>query len=67
MGVPVVPVFVDGTENVLPRDHVVPKKIGEVRVYFGEPLFFQVNESYVEATEKIERAVHKLKDEDIRR
>lgn len=61
MEVPVIPVFMDGTEYVLPRDKIFPRSRGEVRIYFGRPLYFKKTGSYIEVTERIERALHELK------
>ncbi|MCH7761291.1 AMP-binding protein [candidate division TA06 bacterium] len=61
MGVPVIPVFLDGTEYVLPWEKIIPRRRGEVRVSFGKPLLFRTDH-YLEATEKIERALHELRE-----
>jgi len=66
MGVPVVPVFLDGTEYVLPRLKVIPRKSGAVRVHFGAPLRFQKTDSYVEATARIEQALRELQERSLR-
>ncbi len=61
MEVPVIPVFIDGTEYVLPRDKIIPRRRGEVKVYFGNPLYFKKTDNYIDATQKIEAALRKLK------
>jgi long-chain acyl-CoA synthetase len=56
LGAPVVPVRVEGTYAVLPRDRAWPRR-GQVRVRFGKPLVFSSGASYLEATRTIETAV----------
>ncbi|MBI4198393.1 MAG: AMP-binding protein [Chloroflexi bacterium] len=59
LGAPVVPVRVEGTYAVLPRDGASPRR-GKVRVKFGKPIVFPSGVSYLEATRTIEAAVTAL-------
>jgi long-chain acyl-CoA synthetase len=61
MGVPVLPVFIENTERILPYGKMIPRRRGPVTVRFGKLLFFHKNDSYVEATEKIQQALQSLK------
>lgn len=60
MEVPIIPVFIDGTEEILPSAKFIPRRRGEVRTYFGKPLYFRKTDSYIEATEKIKEALKEL-------
>jgi long-chain acyl-CoA synthetase len=60
MGVPVVPVIVDGTERVMPAGAIVPRRRARVTVYFGEPLRAAEGESYAGMTSRIEEALWRL-------
>ena len=55
LGIPVVPIRVCGTDQVLPHEVRFPKR-GVVRVSFGKPLYFK-NEDSAEIVEKTRRAV----------
>jgi long-chain acyl-CoA synthetase len=59
LGVPVVPVHIQGTFEVMPKDQKVLRR-GRVRVRFGQPLQFATRTSYAEATRAIEEAVRGL-------
>lgn len=59
LGVPVVPVRVTGTYEVLAKDRTIPRR-GSVQVGFGKPLRFSARTSYIEATRAIEDAVRSL-------
>ncbi|MBI4220595.1 MAG: AMP-binding protein [Chloroflexi bacterium] len=59
LGVPVVPVFIDGTFEVLSRDERWPRR-GPVHVTFGSPLTFGRDTAYSEATQAIQEAVFGL-------
>jgi 1-acyl-sn-glycerol-3-phosphate acyltransferase len=61
-GVPVVPVFIDGTDSIMGKGTSVPKP-GRTRVTFGAPLRRQPAESTRRFNERIERAVAALADE----
>jgi long-chain acyl-CoA synthetase len=58
LGVPVVPIKVSGTDQVLPHDARFPKR-GQVTVTFGTPLRFRYEEP-AEIVEKTRQAVEKL-------
>ena len=60
MDVPVVPVFIRGTEYVMPYGKFFPRKRGIVRVKFGQPVKFKKSDSYIEATEKLEGVLKEL-------
>ncbi|MBI4311541.1 MAG: AMP-binding protein [Chloroflexi bacterium] len=59
LGVPVVPVNVEGTNAVLPKDIARPRR-GHVTVRFGKPLTFSSDASYLEAAQAVEAAVRGL-------
>ena len=59
MAVPVVPVHVKGTLEILARHRTLPRR-GHVRVRFGEPLRFSPGTTYLEAAGAIEEAVKAL-------
>jgi len=58
MGIPVVPIKISGTEQVLPPGASFPKQ-GRVTVTFGKPLRFSIEEP-AEIVETARRAVEKL-------
>jgi long-chain acyl-CoA synthetase len=58
LGIPVVPIRISGTDQVLPHDASFPKR-GLVTVTFGEPLRFRYEEP-AEIVEKTRQAVEKL-------
>ena len=58
LGMPVVPIKISGTDQVLPHDARYPKR-GKVTVTFGEPLRFRYEEP-AEIVEKARQAVEKL-------
>ena len=58
LGIPVVPIKISGTDQVLPHDVSFPKK-GRVTVTFGEPLQFRYEEP-AEIVERTRQAVEKL-------
>lgn len=59
LGVPVVPVHVEGTREVLPKDAALPRR-GRVSVRFGKPMTFAPDASPLDATHAIEAAVRGL-------
>lgn len=61
MAVPVVPIHVNGTFEILARRGIIPRP-GHVHVRFGEPLRFSQGTSYREANRVIEEAVKALGD-----
>ena len=58
-GVPVVPAFMDGMYEVMPRFRRVPRP-GRVRVTFGEPITAAEGEDYDAFTARMEAAVRRL-------
>ena len=58
LGIPVVPVKISGTDRVLPHGANFPTR-GEVRVSFGEPLHFTL-EDPAQIVERTRRAVEML-------
>ncbi len=59
LGVPVVPVRVKGTDEIMPNRRIIPRR-GHVEVRFGQALRFSSGSSYLEATKSIEEAVNSL-------
>ncbi|WP_412768547.1 AMP-binding protein [Methylocaldum szegediense] len=59
MGVPVVPLAIQGTENILPPDTHIPRGRGPVTVRFGPPLSF-AGTGYAEATARVESCIRRL-------
>ena len=59
LGVPVVPVRVYGTDELMPNRRIIPRR-GRVEIRFGEVLRFPPEFSYLEAARAIERAVNTL-------
>ena len=57
--VPIVPVHIDGTHEILPKGARAPshRTRRHVLVRFGEPLTFGPDESVPEATERVTRAI----------
>lgn len=58
-GTPVVPAFMDGMFQVMPRFHRVPRP-GNVTVTFGEPLRAEAGEDYDSFTSRMEATVRRL-------
>ena len=58
-GVPVVPAYVDGMYEVMPRFHRVPRP-GSVTVTFGEPLRAESDDDYDSFIAKVESVVRRL-------
>ncbi|MBA7631026.1 2-succinylbenzoate--CoA ligase [subsurface metagenome] len=59
LGVPVVPIHIWGTYEVLPKNQSIPRR-GRVHVCFGKALQFPLKTPYTEATEALEEAVKVL-------
>ena len=57
--VPVIPVRVKGTKEVMPNRRIIPRR-GRVEVHFGEAIRFSPEVSYATATRVIEKAVNDL-------
>ena len=59
LGVPVVPVRVKGTNELMPNGQIIPRR-GRAEVRFGEAIQFPPEVSYEEAARAIETAVNEL-------
>ena len=58
LGIPVVPIKISGTDQVLPHEAKLPKR-GDVTITFGEPLHFRY-EAPADIVEKTRQAVARL-------
>jgi long-chain acyl-CoA synthetase len=58
--VPVVPIYLDGLQNILPKGRTVPRP-GRVSVTFGEPVSFDKSASYDDVALHLEQAVRALR------
>lgn len=61
-GVPVVPVYVDGTRRILPKGRTFPKR-GQVLVLFGPPMAFGPGDTHKSFTDRLQSEVEALADE----
>ncbi len=59
LGVPVVPIHIRGTYEVLPKNQNIPRR-GRVHVCVGKALYFPYKTPYAEATKALEEAVKVL-------
>jgi long-chain acyl-CoA synthetase len=59
LGVPVVPVHLAGSAEILPKGRTLPRR-GRVQVHFGQPLRFGPRTAYADATAAMEDAVRSL-------
>ena len=59
-GVPVVPVYIEGSDKVLPKGSIFPRRT-PIKVTFGKSLHFLPDVPSVQAAEKIMQAVNRLK------
>ena len=59
LGVPVVPIHIWGTYEVLPKNQDIPRR-GRVHVCVGKALYFPYKTPYAEATKALEEAVKVL-------
>ncbi|HYE34075.1 AMP-binding protein [Methylocaldum sp.] len=59
MGVPVVPLVIQGSEKILPPGAILPKRRSQVTVRFGQPLRL-AGEGYADATARIESHLRHL-------
>lgn len=62
LDVPVVPINIQGTHEILPKNKVVPRR-GHVRVCIGKALYFPRETRYAEATKVLEEAVEILEEQ----
>ena len=60
-GKPVLPVYIEGTDQVLPKGKSFPKR-HPVKVVFGNPMTFAPDEDPQAAAEKVMAAIRTLKD-----
>ena len=60
MGVPVVPVYLSGTREALPKGRIVPRRAA-IAVRFGPAMRFARGTAYGEAAREMERAVRALR------
>jgi len=60
MDVPIVPILLQGTRDILPYDAIRPRKRGTVIVRFGKSLRFKKSDSYEHAQEEIAKAMEAL-------
>lgn len=58
MGVPIIPIKIEGTREISPPYVIFPRHRGKVSVSFGKPLLFTKQDSYGVATETIEHVFH---------
>lgn len=61
-GKPVVPVFIHGSDRVLPKGRVWPRR-SPVKVVFGRPLILAEDLSYAEAAAQVMAAIRELRKE----
>lgn len=66
MGVPIVPMAIEGTEKIMPPDTLLPRNRAEVIIRFGAPITVGPGESYEQATVSIQRAIEDLLRRDVR-
>ena len=59
-GVPVVPIYIEGTDKVLPKSAKFPKRTS-VKVIFGQPLVFSSDVDSTIAAQRIMQAILALK------
>ncbi len=59
-GVPVVPIYIEGTDKVLPKGAAFPQRT-PVRVIFGKPLTLASGQDYAQASEQVMQSVFALK------
>lgn len=60
MDTQVVPVKISGTAEIVPYRKFLPRKRGLVIVKFGKPLKFKHDDSYIQATKKLQEISQKL-------
>lgn len=60
MQVPIVPVKIQGTRNIIPHGSHFPKKRGQILIKFGQPLYFKKGASPETVTKIIEKAMRGL-------
>ena len=60
MGVPIIPIKIEGMQKIFPYCVLFPRRIGKVTVKIGKPMMFSRRASYKEATHKIHKALADL-------
>lgn len=60
MSCQIVPVKIIGIQDILPYDHIVPRKRGLVTVKFGKPLIFKRSEPFESARLAVQKALEEL-------
>jgi len=60
MGVPIVPIRIEGMQSIFPYCVMLPRAIGTVLVKIGKPMTFSRRDSYKDVTHKIHRALSEL-------
>lgn len=61
-GVPVVPVYVEGTRRIMPKGANLPRR-AKVLVHLGHPLHFGPDDNHKRFTDRLQQAVESLADE----
>jgi len=61
--VPIVPIPIDGTHEILPKGTALPRRRGRVRIRIGEPLVIPPTASIEEATRQVGAAIASLGNE----
>lgn len=59
-GVPVFPLYIDGTFRAWPKGKTLPRLFRKVRVRYGVPLYFAPGTSRDEITSRVEAAIREL-------
>lgn len=60
MDVPIIPVFICGLKEIIPKGKLFPRKRGVVDVHFGQPIRFNRSTSYQQAVQEIFNALAEL-------
>jgi 1-acyl-sn-glycerol-3-phosphate acyltransferase len=60
MNTETIPVKIAGAEKIVPFKKILPRKRGIVTVTFGKPVQFNLSDSYINTTAKIQKLVEKL-------
>lgn len=66
MQVPIVPMAILGTDQIMPPDTYFPRKRGEVTIRFGKPLSFSPGDNPIDTAQSIEKALQELIRQDTR-
>lgn len=60
MGVPIIPMAIEGTERIMPPDTLLPRRRAEVTIRFGAPVTVSRNDSPEQGTRRIHAAIEEL-------